>query len=195
MTIYKCARAIAAFIFKIANFYRVYGRQNIPDGGVLVCGNHTNFADPILAGVALDTKVRVRYMAKKELFSKKFFAWFLGKVGAFPVNRGVADLTAIKEALRTLNSGERLVMFPEGTRNSDEGAKAGVGMLALRSGCPILPVYITPGKRLFKRVRLIIGEPYYPQKPESKPTQEDYRRVADECLEKINALAGNFSKT
>lgn len=194
MTMYRVFRALAAAIFKFLNFYRVSGRENIPSGGVLVCANHTNLSDPVFVGLALDTKVRMRFMAKIELFRSKLLGWFLGKLGVFPVNRGAPDLSAIKTALKTLASGERLVMFPEGTRNSDEGAKAGAGMLALRSGRPILPIYITPGKKAFRRVNVVIGKPYYPDKPEGKPTQEDYHRIADDCLEKIKALGESVRK-
>ena len=188
--LYRIAGCIFIFLFKFLYFYKVVGRKNVPSGGFLICGNHTGLSDPIFIAAALGlfTKKRVRFMAKAELFENRLFAAVLRGLGAFPVRRGAADIGAIKEALKILNADGRLLVFPEGTRNSTEGAKAGAGMLALRSDCDVVPVYVSPGRRPFHRVRIVFGQPYRPAPPDGKPHSEDYHRAADEILRRIYAL-------
>jgi 1-acyl-sn-glycerol-3-phosphate acyltransferase len=175
-------------ILKVIHRYKIVGRENTPPGACIVCANHTSYSDAIFVAAAMDTKVRMRFMGKAELFKIRPIAAFLKKLGAFPVARGEADVGALKNSLRVLKDGERLILFPEGTRNYQGDAKAGAGMLAARSKSPILPVYIPPRKRVFRKVTVIVGKPYTVE-PDGKPTNEDYRRIAAEIMEKIAALA------
>ncbi len=80
------------------------------------------------------------------------------------VRRGKSDVGAVKTALKALKGNEKLLIFPEGTRRRRENgdAKTGAAMLAIRTGVPIVPVYITPERSLFPRTKVVIGEPYYP---------------------------------
>lgn len=182
--------ALFMFIYKVLYFYKITGRENLPDGAFLMCANHTGLSDPIFLALALGlrTKPHPRFMAKAELFDNKLVGAVLRALGAFPVRRGEADIMAIKESLKTLSSGGRLVLFPEGTRNSSDGAKAGAGMFALRSGCDVVPVYITPGRKPFHRVRVVVGKPFRSEKPAGKPSNEDYHQTADEILKKVYEL-------
>ncbi len=191
--LYRIAGCIFIFFFKLFYFYKVIGRKNVPSGGFLICGNHTGLSDPIFIAVALGlfAKKPVRFMAKAELFENKLFGAVLRGLGAFPVKRGAADIGAIKEALKILNGGGRLLVFPEGTRNSTDGAKAGAGMLALRSDCDVVPVYVSPGRKLFHRVYIVFGQPYRPALPDAKPVSEDYHRAADEILRRVYTLENN----
>ncbi len=184
---YKFARVLFVVLYKFLYFYKIEGRENIPERGFMVCANHTGLSDPIFIGLALDTKVKISFMAKVELFKNKPFAWVLRHLNAFPVNRGEADIKAVKEALKVLKSNERLALFPEGTRNSDYGARAGAGMFALHTGCDILPVYISPGRKPFHRVRVVVGKPYKAVAPEGTAA-ERYQAVADDILGRIYEL-------
>ena len=91
---------LVALAFHIFFGYRVIGRENIPEGGCVVCPNHVQLSDPPFAAVALGGKTPIRLMAKKELFQKKLFAWLIAALGAFPIDREGADITAIKTATR-----------------------------------------------------------------------------------------------
>lgn len=188
--LYTIVGALAIFFFKILYFYKIVDRQNMPEGKCLICSNHSGLSDPVFVAIAtgLCSKNRPRFMAKAELFKNKLFGACLRKLGAFPVKRGTADIGAIKESLRILASDGRLLLFPEGTRNSNDGAKAGAGMLALRSDCDVVPVYVSPGRKPFHRVRVVVGEPFRPQKPEGKPGSDDYQNAADEILRRVYAL-------
>ena len=187
MGFYRFFRRFCAIVLKPVFFYRVLGRGGEPDGGCLVCANHTSITDPVFVGIALDTRREIRFMAKVELFKNKLFAWFLRSLGAFPVRRGEADIGAIKCSLKTIKDGGRLMLFPEGTRGGDE-AKAGAGMLALRTGCPVLPIYVSPKKRAFRRVWVVVGEPFFPAKTGASPAEAN-RAAAEEIMERVYALA------
>ena len=90
-----------ALAFHIYFGYRIIGRENIPEGGCVVCPNHIQLSDPPFAAVALSHRTPLRLMAKKELFQgNKLFAWLIAALGAFPIDREGADITAIKTATR-----------------------------------------------------------------------------------------------
>jgi len=176
------------------NFFhpcKAIGREHIPEGGALICANHTALSDPLFAVFAFQRKNRLRFMAKAELLRRPVLGWLLTKAGVFGIQRGKSDVGAIKQALKVLKGGEKLMLFPEGTRfkEGDGGeAKTGAAMLALRTGVPIVPVYIPRQKKWFIRTPVIIGAPYYPSVNGRKATSEDYRTVADELMARIHAL-------
>ena len=67
-------------------------------------------------------------------------------------------------------------------------AKTGCAMLAVRTGVPIVPVYVPAVKRWFHRNPVVFGEPYYPVYQGKKATAEDYRVIADDLMERIRSL-------
>ena len=107
------------------------------------------------------------------------------------MDRGKADVGAIKQAMKFLKGGEKVLLFPEGTRIKDGGAgeaKTGAAMLAVRCGVPILPVYISEKKKWFGRTPVIIGEPYYPVTAGRRATTEEYHAIADDMMARVRAL-------
>lgn len=184
---------IAWPFFNLCHPAKVYGRENIPEGGALYCCNHTKLSDPLYIFFALGRKRHPQVMAKMSLMKTPVLGWILKKCGVFGVDRGKSDVHAIKEALKVLKNDGRLLLFPEGTRYADgdsQGAKTGAAMLALRTGAAIVPIFIPAKKRWFAPTPVVIGTPYYPAAPEGrKPTSEDYEAVANDLMERIFALA------
>ena len=174
-----------ALAFHIYFGYKVIGRENIPEGGCVVCPNHVQLSDPPFAAVALGHKTPLRLMAKKELFQgNKLFAWLIAALGAFPIDREGADITAIKTALGAVREGHKLIIFPQGTRGASEGeTKKGAAMLAVKSRAPILPMYITENKGFRCKATVVIGEPF---RPDAK--EKDYGVIADDILHRIYSL-------
>ncbi|MDY3618971.1 lysophospholipid acyltransferase family protein [Agathobaculum sp.] len=173
-----------ALAFHIYFGFTVKGRKNIPEGGCVVCPNHCQLSDPPLAAAALGHQVPLRLMAKKELFAKGLLGPLISWLGAFPVDRGGTDITAIKTALGTVKAGQKLIIFPQGTRDAAEGeTKKGAAMLAVKTRAPILPMYISENKKRRCHAKVIIGEPFLPDVKE-----KDYGVIADDILRRIYAL-------
>lgn len=169
------------------------GVENIPEGGVLMCSNHSSMGDPFYVFVSMGRRRHTRVLAKNEIMKWPVVGWIAKKAGVIGVKRGNADVTAIKECMRVLRSGEKLLMFPEGTRvkeGESVDAHSGAAMLATRTGVPILPVYITPNKKKVKKVKVIFGEPYLPQFEGRKATPEDHHRISEDLMKRIRCLGG-----
>jgi 1-acyl-sn-glycerol-3-phosphate acyltransferase len=123
---------------------RVFGRAHVPlSGGVLLVCNHQSFLDPVLATLALPRECH--YMARDSLFAIPRLRRLIETLNAFPVRRGTADVTAIKETLRRLKAGALITMFPEGTRTTDgsvQPMQSGAVLIARKAGVPIVPTAI-----------------------------------------------------
>ncbi len=171
--------------------FKAFHRERIPEGPCIVCPNHNSLADPPLACFAMGVQHSMRIMAKKSLMDTPIMGWAFDACGTFGVDRGNNDVGAIKNALRALKDGYKLLMFPEGTRVASDtqgDAKTGAVMLAMKTGVPLLPMFMTRKKRLFRRSTIIIGEPYYVKAAGKRPTKEELNEAADELLRRIYAL-------
>jgi len=170
------------------------GVENIPDDQpVVLCANHSGWMDPVLLIAVLRRNFSMRIMAKKQLFSIPLVGSFIRNMGGFPVDRGNSDVSAVKTAIQTLKEGKNLLIFPEGTRVRKPGsvrAKAGAAMIAIRSGVSMLPVYIGRNQRLFNRIPIRFGKPFFPKYSGRKGTAEEYQANADEVLRRSYELGG-----
>ncbi len=178
--------------FNFVHPCRVIGRENIPAGGALICANHFYASDPFFIAFAFRLCHQLRVMAKAELIRVPIIGWLLNKAGIFGVERGKGDVAAIKTAMRYLKDGNKVLLFPEGTRaKAGEAleAKTGAAMLALRTGVPIVPVYVPSKHKWFGRTPVVIGEAYFPQTAGKRATAEEYQVIADDLMCRIKALA------
>ena len=191
--VYTILYSIVFPFFNLVHPNRAIGRENIPEGPVLLCPNHTRMSDPLFVVFALGLKNRPRVLAKEELLKIPVLGWLLGKAGVISVARGKSDVGAAKQVLKCLKGGEKLLIFPEGTRHKDgsvdEEGKAGVAMFSLRTGTPILPMYIPAEKRWFRRTPVVFGEPYLPTVATgNKGSAEEYKAIARDLMRRIAEL-------
>ncbi|MBR5479830.1 MAG: 1-acyl-sn-glycerol-3-phosphate acyltransferase [Clostridia bacterium] len=189
---YKIAIAVLTPIFKLLFRMKIVGKENIPEGAAVVCVNHTSMIDPIFVAVAFGIKEKFGFMSKKELFENPLLRWLLSSLGAFPVDRGAADIATIRSSISTLRDGKKLLIFPEGRRvkggaDNSNDVKNGVAMIALRAAAPMIPVYLSTKKRLFGRVYVVIGQPVIPEKREGT-SAENYKRISTEVFDSILAM-------
>lgn len=177
---------VALQFFKIIYRVELIGiEQYNPDLPKILCPNHIDYRDPMIIGSFIPGFVR--FMAKKELFDNRFYAWFFRSCGGFPVDRFGNDIGAVKTAIRLLKNGDSVLMFPEGTRNpglTPLQAKPGVAMIAYKAGVPIQPITVDSTFRCFSKVRVIF-HPLVTLKFEDKPTVTDYEHKVAEILSSI----------
>jgi glycerol-3-phosphate dehydrogenase (NAD(P)+) len=165
---YWSLRAVLVPFFLVYFRLQRIGSEHLPRRGpLLLAANHRSFLDPFVIG----TLVRrpVYYMAKRELFEKRWQAVLLNALGAFPVDRGVGDKDAMDTARAILQRGDCVVVFPEGTRVRPGPLgepRRGVGRLALETGAPVAPIAVIGtedvrrGWRIRPRkVRIRVGRP------------------------------------
>ena len=192
--IYWIAHGIIAALSKIFFPITVYGFQNIPRRTpIIFASNHRSNLDPVLIGLA--SSRRLSYIAKESLFKNPAFSFILYQVGAFPIRRDSGDAGAIKEAIKRLKKGGRVVIFPQGTRMvtlEEAKIQSGIGLLAVKSGAVIIPVYIDgsekvmpPGAKFFKRSRINVSF----GKPTNFSIEEPYEAIARRTMDGIKALA------
>jgi glycerol-3-phosphate dehydrogenase (NAD(P)+) len=142
--IFWTVRAVVGFAIQIYFSVERGGRTNIPKKGpVILASNHRSFLDPFVIGCCV--RRPVYFVAKKELFEKRWQGWILNRLGAFPVKRGEHDEESMATARGVLERGGALVIFPEGTRHRTGPLgrpKRGVGRLALETGAPVVPISV-----------------------------------------------------
>lgn len=178
----------------------ITGLENIPaEGPLVVVSNHLSMADQYF--IAYHIKRRLVFMAKEELFRFRPVRLLVEGFGAFPVKRGGLDRAAIVEALRVLDNGLALAMFPEGSRSRDgklREAFPGVAIIAAHKRLPILPLAVTGLQGIEKtilvwafyrpRVTMTIGQPFYLPQTGAKLTREERQALTDRIMVHIARL-------
>ena len=136
-------RRLVALLIRAIFRLRVRGLEHLPPSGpVLLAGNHTGFLDGPIVFMMLPRPAT--FLVKSELYAGPW-AKVLAFARQIPIRRGAPDRTGLTRAVQVLESGGVLGVFPEGTRGEGklETIQHGIGYLALRADCPIVPVLCT----------------------------------------------------
>ena len=192
---YHILYAILWPILRVLFTVRDVGKERIPEGPVVICPNHTAWNDPFCVVFSFGWQFPMRAMAKMEIIRWPIVGPILAWAGVIGVDRGNADVKAVKSVLKHLKEGSKLLIFPEGTRvqeGESAEAKAGAVLFATRTNVPLLPVYIQPGKRLFRRTTVVVGEPYMPSYEGRKPSAEELKTIAENLMVRVQALKGDL---
>lgn len=184
---YAVARLACRLAFSIYFRGRILHADRVPPrGGVLLAANHQSYLDPVVGGVGIPRECS--FIARETLFRNPYFGRLIRYVNAFPVRRGEADVTAVKELLRRLRDGKVVMIFPEGTRSVDGELKPlnpNSLEMGRRAKVPIVPLLIDGSFRAFPRghafprpyrIHVVYGEPVTP---------EDMEGLASEALVEI----------
>jgi 1-acyl-sn-glycerol-3-phosphate acyltransferase len=192
---------VRVFRFMLHIWMRIFhglqfsGTENIPKSGpVIIAGNHPSYFDPIVLSLA--TPRLVRFFALAELLKIPVVGWFARQWGILPVYRGGNNEPTIQKALRVLQRGGAIGIFPEGRRSLQFAmgvARPGVGRLAVQSGATIIPcvIYGTwkawPRLTIFPHPAKIVVDFLHPIKVDPVDTRENHEKIALQIRELIVA--------
>ncbi|NOX53081.1 MAG: 1-acyl-sn-glycerol-3-phosphate acyltransferase [Planctomycetes bacterium] len=153
--------------------YRARGHEKLPrEGGALLLINHQSHLDPLLVGLPL--RRPISYVARHNLFPVPIVGWILRRTYVMPINQNQPGASVIREAVRRLEHGFLVGIFPEGSRTNDGKVaelKPGFAMLLRRAHVPVYPVGVAGAFEVFPRgscvikpgrVRVVFGDPFEP---------------------------------
>ena len=183
-------RVIVIPIYWLCKPFRFYGNRKVKDGACVYVCNHYGLFDAVFP--AATTWEGIHYLAKKENFEAPILGWLLGKVNASCANRDGNDVRAILDCFKCLKNGEKICIFPEGTRNKTEAEMLpfhhGAAAIAIKCKTPILPIMMYKRPRFFRRTHVLIGEPfelteYYDRKLTEAEFEEADNKIRDIMLD------------
>lgn len=191
---YTFARAIGRIIFFFLGL-KTEGLENIPSSGAaIIAPNHVSNWDPIVVGIAM--KRPICFMGKASLFKYEITNYVFTKLNAFPVNKEYPDRQAIRRSLQVLKEGKMLGIFPQGVRDrsGEARAQAGVVMIALKSGAPIIPVACLGTGHYFpcgwlRPLVVRAGQPIYLDEFKGQRIgSAGMEKISEDIMNKINGL-------
>lgn len=179
----------------------VEGWDNVPEGACLLASNHQSMLDPPLVGSCLPREIA--FIARRSLFDNPVFGALIRACNSIPLDRGTADVGAIRAALGALADGNGLLIFPEGTRSADGvigPPKAGAGLLACKSGVPVVPVRVRGARDVLprgaivpagaSRIRVRFGRPMTPDEYDPGRDHDDrFMEASRRILARIAVLS------
>ena len=191
----------------LIGLFKVVGAENVPrHGPLIICPNHSATLDPPMVP-AFVPRGDTWSMAKSEYFAKGgFVTWVFRQYHSFPVVRHTADRLAIRRSFEILESGQALIVYPEGTR-VESGVLAqpepGAGFIAQSAACPVVPVGLTgtrdclpKGARWPRRTRVSItfGKPFRVLKRRADGTKVTRQEAADAIMLEIAELLPEYQR-
>lgn len=193
-TAYFIVRNLVTFICRTWCRMTIEGSHNVPADGIFILApTHRSIIDtPIASG---STRRRMRFMGADKWWSNKVLGGLLTVLGGFPVSRGTADREALRRAIELLESGQPLVLFPEGERKSGPVVQPlfdGACYIALKTGAPIIPVGIGGSERVMpkgakfiypRKVHVVIGEPV---RVPTDGTSKEQRQAVRDTTERLH---------
>ncbi len=202
---YALARVVLYALARALWQVTIEGRERVPSSGpFIVAPVHRSNIDTVLMAVV--TRRRLCYLAKDSLWRWRPLGWLFSALGGFPVRRGMADREALRRSIQILESGQSLVVFPEGTRRSGPEVQElfeGAAYLSLRTGAPIVPIGIggsegalPRGAKLPSRtkVHMVVGNPIVPPRPAGPGGRVHRHEVRDMTAELRLRLQALFDR-
>ncbi|MCL6636130.1 MAG: 1-acyl-sn-glycerol-3-phosphate acyltransferase [Peptococcaceae bacterium] len=186
---YRFARFVCRIVLTVLRRWEVRGAENLPaSGGLVLVANHVSYWDPVVVGCAFNRPVH--FMAKAELFNIPLLSPLIRALGAFPVRRDRSDRSAIRTAVKLLEEGHIVGVFPEGTRSrTGELMKPhlGAALLAAKAGVPMLPVALSGTRGVLGKVRVYVGSPVFIAGG-AKAAKSGLETASDEVMARIAGL-------
>jgi len=215
----RCEHGRQVWFLYVANrllcglLYRERSNRRCPfpnDGPALIVANHRSPVDPMLLWMnhhlaGSERRIRaVNFLMAREFYEIPALHWMFRALRSIPVNRKSKEATPVREAIRRLQAGELVGIFPEGRINNGGGLLAadatGAAFLALKSRVPVYPVFIHNSPRgssmttsflKLARVRLEYGDPIDLSAYYDRPRMRDcFDEVTNLMMHRLAILGG-----
>ena len=176
--------------------FRLHGHKKVGPGACIYVSNHYCLWDVFYP--AHTTWEGVHFLAKEPILHAPVLGYFARRVGVIGAMRDGSDVRTIMDSMKVLKNGEKISLFPEGTRNkkSDEEFlpfHGGAAMLAIKTKTPIIPMVICNRPKVFRMTHVVVGEPielteYYGK----KLSAEDYAHADEKLAELLYGMRAQF---
>ncbi len=176
--------------------FKLHGHKRVGKGACIYFGNHYCIFDIFYP--AHTTWEAIHFLAKQSILEAPVLNYWGMKIGAIGAMRDGSDIRTVMESMKVLKNGEKLSLFPEGTRNKTDGDDflpfhGGAALLAIKTQSPIIPFVICNRPKVFRLTHVVFGEPfelseYYGKK--LKP--EDYEEADAKLRRKLYDLRDEF---
>ena len=170
--------------------FKFFGNRKVKDGACVYVSNHYRALDVFYP--AATTWEGIHFLSKKEVSTHPILGIFLGWMKVIPVNRDGSDAKAVVEAIKCLKNGQKLGIFPEGTRNKTDADflpfKSGAALMAIKAKAPIQPMLIYKKPKWFRMTHIVMGDPielseYYDVRLTEEVLQEADQKLYDIMVE------------
>jgi 1-acyl-sn-glycerol-3-phosphate acyltransferase len=206
---YRVVIRVFLVVLKLFGFrFDVRGSEHLPrHGGAVIASNHVSYFDfTYLELGALPQHRLVRFMAKASVFDNRYAGPVMRAMQHIPVDR-TAGVAAFDEAVRALQDGQVVGVFPEATISSSftvQDLKAGAARMAVLAGVPIVPAALWGGHRVATKnrrvtlrrgvpVTVLFGDPVVPEPGEK--TQSVLRRTRAAMAELLDQAQRSYPDT
>lgn len=151
--LYLFSRCFFYSYFKLFHRLKIYGLENYESNSpAIIACNHVSFLDPVMIGVSCPEVIHS--IARKSLFKTFIMRYWLNKVNTYPISGSSSDKDMMKKVISILLKGDKIAIFPEGSRSEDgklKPLKKGLALLADKGAAKIIPTaVIGPEKALPK---------------------------------------------
>lgn len=197
--LYRFILFLAWCCFKIFYRHRIYGREHFCEGAGIIASNHTSFLDP--PAIAISWPEEVHFLAKESLFHHFGLGWLIKQLNSHPVRGDAGDVAVFRAIENVLSGGNKLILFPEGTRSFEGNLleiRPGIALLAARTKAAIIPTYVhgtftlwgrdRKFPKLFGKTACVFGKPILWEEFSSLPRKEAQKQLCDRLFEAISAL-------
>src|SRR5262245_14301983 len=193
---YQLSRLAGRLLFRLRV---IHPERMIQTGPVILAMNHQSYLDPPLAGITCDRPIY--FLARSTLLDVPILRWVLPKVNVIPVNQEGVDRSAIKALIRVLQTGNGVLVFPEGSRTIDgnlQPAEPGLGLVIAKTLAPVVPMRIFGAREALPRgggrlrlvpITIVIGEPIFFNATDLELSGKKlYAGLSDRVMGAISAL-------
>ncbi len=197
--VYRFCHSLTKNLARVAlNFRVIHPERLIEQGPALICSNHVSFFDPPLVSICFHREIH--FLARHTLYSNPPARWIFPRLNVTPIDQDRASMAGLKTAIRILKEGNRVLIFPEGSRSPTGAllpAAGGAGLVVAKSRAPVVPIRLFGayealpfGAALPKltTATAVIGEPLHFSENDYPATREGYQAISDTIMAAISRL-------